>query len=94
MALLASGIPGGRRAEHGAKGARKMRLVVKTGFDCYLRKRKLSSLDETNGPLNALSQEKLMRRQTDGRTKLSGKMKGTHVRLVRQRKQRNALVQV
>jgi len=71
-----------------------MWLVVKAGFDGDLRQRKFSNLHEIEGLLDALAQDELMRRQTDGRAKLACEMKRTHVRLFRQGDQRKILVQV
>ena len=63
----------------------EMRLVMKTGFDGNLCQREASSLDQFQGLLDALTQDKLMQWHTDCRTKLAGKVKGAHVRMFSQR---------
>ncbi len=67
---------------------------MKTGLYCDLRQRKFSSLDETNGLLNTLPQDKLMRWHTDRRAKQARKMEGRHMRLFCQSQQRNIFIQV
>ena len=71
-----------------------MRLVMKTGFDRNLRKRKFSSHDKLQSLLDALTQDKLMQRHTDCRTKLAGKVKGAHVRMFSQTEESHILTQV
>lgn len=62
-----------------------MRLVVKTGFECALRQWKFSGLHRADGVVNALPQDKLMRRQTDRCAELTGEMKRADVRWFGQR---------
>ena len=71
-----------------------MRLVMKTAGDGNLGQRKFSSLDEAERSLNALAGDELMWCPAHGRTKLTGEMEWTHVRLLGQSEQRQTLVQV